>query len=125
MNLMLQSNEQVGKLDREISFIRPVQETGDSNEDKLIDWELVSGYTTVSAGKKELKGNELVAADRIMYFQPTEWTIRYPDSLSDLTVKMRIVCDTRVYEITSIIEGDGRKRFLKIMTSLLDNVFFT
>lgn len=122
---MLHSNEQIGKLDREISFIQPAYETGDSNEDKVTDWELVDGYTTVSAGKKELKGTELVAADRIMYFQPTEWTIRYPDNLSDLTGKMRIVCATRVYEITSIIEGEGRNRFLKIMTSLLDNVFFT
>ncbi len=115
----------IGKLDRRITFIEPIYETGESNEDKVIGWETVEYYERISANKKELKGNELVAGDRVMYFQPTQWTVRYPSSLSDLTVKMRIVHDMRVYEITSIIEGDGRKRFLKIMTNLLDNVVFT
>ena len=55
------------------------------------------------------------------YSQTTHFVIRYRD---DVTVEMRVVCESKVYEIISMQE-EGRKRFLTVVTNLLDNVFYT
>ena len=112
----------IGKLDRDISFIEPIIEDGDSNEDKISGWRLIDSYPTVSASKKELNGTVYTQADRLTYTQQTEWIIRYRD---DLNPRMRIVYNTKVYEIINIVEPDeNRNRYLKIVSNLLDNVYF-
>jgi SPP1 family predicted phage head-tail adaptor len=120
---MLQSKIHIGRLDREITFIQPIIEDGDSNEDKITGWEEIDSFPTVSAAKKELTGTVYTQADRLTYTQQTEWIIRYRD---DINVRMRIVYSTKVYEIINIIEPDeSRSRYLKIVSNLLDNVFFS
>jgi SPP1 family predicted phage head-tail adaptor len=122
---MLQSHQQIGKLDRRITFIKKVIEDGDSNEDKIVGWEEVAINPTVSASKNDLQGYEAMIADRLTYVQPTDWMIRFEDGRNK-TTEMRLVYETRVYAILAITEPRGqRKRFLEVKTKLLDNEYFT
>lgn len=120
---MLQSKERIGRLDREVTIIQPILEQGDSNERKITGWEVIDDYPNISARKIEQGGNTLVQSDRITFSQQTIWVIRYRD---DLNVRMRLVWDTKMYEILNIAENnEGRKRYMDIVTQLLDNEFFT
>lgn len=120
---MLQSKERIGRLDREITFIQPVIEVGTSNENKIIDWEPIDEFPEVSARKIEEGGSTSVEADRVTHSKQTTWVIRYRD---DLNVIMRLVWDTQVYEILNVAEADeGRKRYMNVLTQLLDNIYYT
>lgn len=120
---MLQSKQQIGRLDRRVTFVKPIYETGDSNEDKIVGWEEIDSAPTVSARKEDLQGYEAMIGDRLTYVQPAKWTIRHR---ADLNERMRLVYKTRVYAIHSITEpGEGRRRYLEVNTKLLDNEYFT
>lgn len=113
----------IGELDREITFIQPIIEQGTSNEDKITGWEEIDTDATVNAKKKENSGAVYVQADRLTYAQQTTWTIRHR---TDLNVTMRVVWDTKVYQISNISDLDeGRQRYMALVTNLLDNVYFT
>jgi head-tail adaptor len=120
---MLQHKQRIGSLDREVTFIKPIIETGESNADNIIGWELIDNYHTVSAAKSEKEGTVYQQSERLTFTQLTDWVIRWR---GDLNVTMRLVYSTQVYEITNIVEADdARRRFLKITTKILDNTFFT
>lgn len=120
---MLQHKHHIGQLDREIYFIKPTIVNGDSNEDKITDWQLIDDFPMVNARKYDNSGNTAVVEDRITYYQNTEWVIRYR---SDITRTMRIVHDTQVYEIIAILTtNEGRNRWIKIVSNLLDEIYFT
>ena len=120
---MLQSKEKIGRLDREITFIQRVTEQGVSNERKITEWEEIESYPNVNARKIETSGNTFIGNERIQFSQQVTWVIRYRD---DLNINMRLVWDTKVYEILNIAEADeSRKRFMNIVTQLIDNEFFT
>lgn len=114
----------IGKLDRRITFIEPTISTGTSNEDKITGWTQLASIPDVWAAKLERAGSVYAQADRLTYAQQTEWTIR---NRTDLNIRMRVVADdSRVYEISSITEAKGsRERYLKIVTNLVDNTFWT
>lgn len=113
----------IGHLDREIYFIKPVIEDGDSNEDKITSWELITDDPMVNARKFDVSGNTAVIDDRLTYYQNTEWTIRHRD---DINTQMRIVYNTQVYEILNILQlNEGRNRWMRITTNLLDQIYFT
>jgi SPP1 family predicted phage head-tail adaptor len=120
---MLKGRDKIGTLDREITFVKPIIENGVSNEDKITGWEEIDSYPRVTARKIEQDGSTLVQSDRISFSQQTTWVIRYRD---DLNVRMRLIWDTKAYEILNISEADeGRKRYLNIATQFLDNEYFT
>lgn len=120
---MLRSKTSIGSLDREITFIKPIIEQGVSGEDLITGWEPIDEAADVSARKTETQGSTVVAADRVTLTRQTTWQIRHR---TDLTVRMRLVWDTKVYEILDIAEDEeSRGRFLNIPTSLLDNEYFT
>jgi SPP1 family predicted phage head-tail adaptor len=120
---MLSHRQKIGRLDREVYLIQPVTATGDSNEDKIIAWELIDEDSFISARKMDKDGTTAVINDRIVFAQPTDWIIRYRD---DINNRMRIVFNTQVYEILSITEAyESRNRYLKIVSNLLDNTFYT
>lgn len=113
----------IGRLDRRITLIQPIITTGDSNEDKVTGWEVLDSTPDVWAEKIENSGRTLIESDRITFSQITSWVIRYR---SDLNIRMRVVFDTKVYEIFNISEvPNDRNRYLKIETNLLDNTYFT
>lgn len=120
---MLQSKQKVSQLDREITFIEPTISIGTSNEDKVTGWTELSTDPEVSARKIEEGGGTSVSSDRVTNTRQTSWVIRYRE---DLTVQMRLVYGTQVYEILNISESDEtRKRFLTILSQTIDNIYFT
>ena len=120
---MLAHKNLIGHFDREIYFIQPIINDGASNEDRIDGWELIASYPMVNAKKVDGKGNSFVFNDRLTFIQLTEWHIRYRD---DLNTRLRLVYNTQVYEILSIAElPEGRNRFLKLNTNLLDQIYFT
>lgn len=114
----------IGKLDRRITLIKPIIVAGDSNEDKISNWEEIATTANVWASKLERSGAVYAQSDRLTYAQQTEWVIRYR---TDLNIRMRVVSeDSQGYEISSITELKGsRKRYLKIVTTLIDNWYWT
>jgi SPP1 family predicted phage head-tail adaptor len=119
---MLQPRTQVGKLDREIIFIEKVTEVGEANGQELVSWREIENYPCVSSSKEDMPGKEVFDADRLAYSQLTKFVIRYRD---DINAEMRIVYETKVYNIVSPPQEEGRKRFMIITANLIDNEFFT
>lgn len=112
-----------GLLDRRVTFIEAVTETGTSNEVKITGWEVIENNNTVWAQKIESSGNTVVADDRVTWSQITKWRIRFRE---DLTVNLRLVFDSQVYSILNITKDEQtRDRYLMLTTNLLDNEYFT
>lgn len=110
-------------MDRRITFIQPIYEVGDSNEEKIIGWEVIDDNPTVWASKRENKGDEIPIADQLTYSQQTHYGIRWR---SDLNVRLQVVDGSQKYSILSITEiEEGRKRFLNVVTAIIQNQFFT
>jgi SPP1 family predicted phage head-tail adaptor len=113
----------IGKLDRRITIIQAITETGDSNEDKITGWEEIELNPNLWAQKIERNGNTLVQSDRVSFSQQTNWVIRFRD---DLNVRMRLVYDGQMYEILNISERKGdRLRYTDLETQFLDNEYYS
>ena len=111
--------DRAGRLDRRITIIQPIITDGDSNEDYKNGWEEIDDYPDVWARKYDLRGKEVVIADRVQFMYLTVWTIRYR---RDVKANMRIVDEAgQVYEIVTISEGEGRRQWLDIVTNILEN----
>ena len=113
----------IGRLDRRVTFIKPILVTGSGNQSEITGWEEVEDKPDVWADKIENSGRTLVDADRVTFSQTTSWIIRFRE---DLNVRNRLVWNTKVYEIFNISEmPNDRDRYLKIETNFLDNIYFT
>ena len=110
--------DRVGRMDRRISFLQRIITDGTSNEDYTGGWEKVDSVPDVWAFKQDLRGKEVVIADRVQFMYLTNWTIRYR---SDLKASMRLVFGTQVYEIITIAEGEGRGGYTDVVTNILEN----
>ncbi len=128
---MLKSREKIGTLDREVTFIQAIIEDGVSNADNITGWEQIASYPTVTAKKMEEGGSSSVTSDAVRYIRNTTWVIRYRDDLFTLRKekgidRIRLVYETQVYQILNIADtGESRRRYLEIVTSLIDNEYFT
>ncbi len=111
--------DRVGRMDRRITVIQKDITTGDSNEDKLEEW---IEFATVWARKEDLRGKEMVIADKPTFMYLTVWTIR---KLQGLKANMRIVYKGQVYEVVQISEGEDRERWLDVTTNLLENEYWS
>jgi SPP1 family predicted phage head-tail adaptor len=107
--------DRVGRMDRRITIIEKVVSVGDSNEDYLDSW---TEFATVWARKEDLRGKEIVIADKPTFMYLTAWSIR---KLTGLKANMRVVYKGQVYEIVQISEGEGRERFQDLITNILEN----
>lgn len=111
--------DRAGRLDRRITIIERSITDGDSNEDYTTAWVEITNYPDVWARKYDLRGKEVVIADKVQFMYLTVWTIRYR---TDLKASMRIVDEAgQVYEIITISEGEGRRAWLDIVTNILEN----
>lgn len=119
---MLSSSVRRGELDRQVTFIEAVITRGPSNQDKITGWSIITDGT-VWARKQEGKGGEFVINNQVRFVRRTTFTIDYRD---DIDTKMRLVHDTKVYDIQSISEnGESRNRYLDIVCYLIDNEIYT
>jgi SPP1 family predicted phage head-tail adaptor len=111
--------DRVGRMDRRITIIKKDITDGDSNEDKVESW---SEFDTVWARKEDLRGKEVVMADKVQFMYLTSWSIR---KLAGVKADMRIVYKGQVFEIVQISEGEGRERWLDLITNLLENEYWS
>jgi SPP1 family predicted phage head-tail adaptor len=120
---MLQSSVRRGELDREVTFIKKVTETGSANSTRITGWIEVTTDPTVSAKKIDLKGDTVIIADRPTYVQNTKFIV---DHRTDLTTENRVACEGRVYEIIAILDNNSSREFYKdIVCNLLDTEVWT
>ena len=104
---MLKSNEEIGKLDRKITIQLPIVGNNDSNEDEETGWDLFwRGWARVD----EKTGGEYYRDDKLTAITIADFYIRYQRGILE---KMRIIYNSRIYNIKAIIFVD-RKRFIKI-----------
>ena len=115
--------DRVGRMDRRISILKPILETSTSNEDKVIGWEKISSTPDVWAFKQDLRGKEVVIADRVQFMYLTNWTIRYR---TDVKASYRIVDgNSQEYEIITVSEGEGRGAYTDLVTNILEGIYWT
>lgn len=107
---MLQSKEQIGKLDRRITFQREIFATNESNEDEGIGWQ---DEVEVWAGVDDKPGNEVYQSEQLVAVRSSVFTIRY----RDVNTSWRISFDGSYYDIISIQRPD-RKGYLKVIASI-------
>ena len=106
---MLSHKEQIGRLDRRITFQSKVVGDNESNEDEELGWENITNPTGW-ASKTIRGGNETYRADKLTDYQTVEFVCRYR---SDITPKHRIVCEGIPYNIITV-EEVSRRRYLSI-----------
>ena len=105
---MLQSKEQIGKLDRKITFQVKDTERNRANEPAEVGW---NDYAVnVWARVDERSGNEQYRGDKEYAYTITTFTIRYRLGLKE---GMRILFNNRIYDLLAIL-FDDRKRFMTI-----------
>lgn len=120
---MLQTNIRRGEMDREVTFLKKDLSIGASNADHIDAWVEVDTDPTVSARRRDLKGDVIVDSERVTYGQRIEWIVDYRE---DITIENRLVCGTQVYAIIGVSEYmSSREGYTVIMTNVLNNVLWT
>lgn len=98
-------NTRIGQLRHRLTIEEAVK-TDDEGGGATLVWNTVDDlWGAVEA----LSGKESVEADRLSGRATYNVTIRYRD---DLTPSMRFRRDSEIYEILSVLDEDGRRRFL-------------
>lgn len=108
---MLNSRENIGKLDRRITFQEKIIGSNASNEDEETGWQNVATNPTVWASKDERTGSESYRADKLVDYNSIYFICRYR---SDITAVMRVVCEGVAYNIVSPPVEISRRRFLSV-----------
>lgn len=120
---MLKSKYHIGRFDRKITLMEPVEVSSVSGGPKR------SGYTQIDndpepwAMVTNKLGNEAVQNDQITHIQQSIFTIRYR---TDLNLNVRIVHENKMYAIHSFAEsGETRRRFLDITAEYVQEYVLT
>src|SRR6478609_1828435 len=108
---MLSVKQNIGPLDRRITFQQKVFGTDESNQKLITGWEDIDDNPEVWASVDEVSGTEVIQANQLNGLETASFIIRYR---TDLTVENRIVYDGFYWDIHSILQV-GRKRFLRIV----------
>ncbi|MEB3210269.1 MAG: phage head closure protein [Leptolyngbyaceae bacterium] len=120
---MLQTRIRRGELDKQVTFLKKIVGSNDTNEDETDGWEEIDDNPTVWAKILQKEGGEQVVADQII---STVRTSIWIDWRGDIKPEYRIVYNTKVYNIISIIENQGERRgFLMISADLIPNQLWT
>jgi SPP1 family predicted phage head-tail adaptor len=119
---MLQSRIRRGEMDKQITFIKKVLDTNVTNEDEVTSWTQIATNPTVWTKVLQFVGREVVVADQIQSTFQTRFVVDYR---TDLDEEMRIVYNSKVYNILSIIEHEGsRNTYLLILADSIPNETF-
>jgi SPP1 family predicted phage head-tail adaptor len=109
-------------MDKQITFIQRVIGSNSTNEDEVTAWETIDTNETVWAKVIQYVGREVVVADQIQSVFRTQFVIDYR---TDLKEEMRLVYNTKVYNIISIIEYEsGRDNYLLVAADVIPNEKF-
>lgn len=96
----------IGRMDRRIT-IQQFTSAQNSAGEPIETW---TALATVWGSKMDITGRERFTSQQQLEEETTVFRIRYR---SDVTVKMRLVCETKTYRIDAIAEM-GRRRALDI-----------
>lgn len=110
-------------MDRQITFIEKVIGSNSTNENEVTSWDLIDSVPTVWAKVSQKGGKEAVVADQIRTVFNSMFVIDYRE---DITEEMRIVYNSKVFDIIGIIEHEeSRDRYLQIQAEYIPNETFT
>jgi SPP1 family predicted phage head-tail adaptor len=119
---MLQSRIRRGEMDKQITFIKKVIGSNDTNEDEVTSWEIISLNPTVWSKVIQYVGREVVVADQIQAVFRTQFVIDYRTDIND---EMRVVYNNKVYNIVSIIEHESsRGGYVLVAADVIPNETF-
>jgi SPP1 family predicted phage head-tail adaptor len=120
---MLQSRIRRGELDREITFLKKIIGSNETNEDEDLGWTRVATDPDVFAKVIQRPGKEMMIADKPTFVQTTLFIVDYR---TDLTIDNRIHFNSKVYAILSVTEHEsGRDRYTEIAAEILSNILWT
>lgn len=105
---MLQSKEQIGRMDRQITIQYKDTERNRGNEPSEVGW--IDWAVGVWARVDEVRGNEEYRSDKETAYTIADFFIRYRNGIKE---GMRILFNSRIYDIRAIIFVD-RKRYIKL-----------
>lgn len=107
---MLQHKEEVGRMDKRVTFEKKIFGTDESNQHKVTGWEDIVSNPTVWANVEYKSGSENFESDQLVAVKMASITVRYR---TDLTAENRVIVGTEIFNIHTVLEV-GRKRFLKL-----------
>lgn len=107
---MLYNKEQIGSLDKRITFQEKVIGENVSNEDEETGWQNIADYPTVWAKVNDRTGNEAHYADKLTGYMISDFVIRFKAGIG---LENRIIYAGMKWNILSILPG-SRKGYLKI-----------
>lgn len=107
---MLQSKEQIGRLDQRVIIQQAIIGVDASNEDKEMGWESIPSVPNPWSSVEEKGGSENYQGDILTAVTIAVFTMRHR---TDLNEKMRILYNDRIYGIKSII-FHARKGYIKV-----------
>lgn len=108
---MLSVKEQIGRMDKRVTFQQPIYGTDASNQHKITGWEDIDNNPEVWANVEYTTGSESFESDQLVAVKAAKINVRYR---TDLNTTYRAIVDEEIFNIHSIIEV-GRKRFSKIL----------
>lgn len=109
---MLASKYRIGRFDRKVTLMQPVEVASTSGGRKFSGFELIDEDPEPYAMVRNKLGSEVIANDEITHVQQTVFTLRYR---TDLNLNVRIVHENKMYKIFSFAEsGETRRRFIDI-----------
>lgn len=108
---MLYNKQEIGKLDKRITFQEKIVGVNVSNEDEESGWQDIATIPTVWAQVDETSGGEVYQANKLNDWKMVNFIIRHR---SDINVELRILYQGVKYEIKSILNA-SRKGFTKIV----------
>lgn len=107
---MLQHKEEVGRMDKRVTFEKKIFSTDASNQHKVTGWEEIASNPTVWANVEYKSGSENFESDQLVAVKVASITIRYR---TDLTPENRVIVGEEIFNIHTVLEV-SRKRFLKL-----------
>ena len=108
---MLQHKEEIGRMDKRVTFQEPIYGTDASNQHKITGWQDIDTNPEVWANVEYTTGSEGFESDQLVAVKVAKISVRYR---TDLSTTHRAIVGSEIFNIHSIIEV-GRKRFSKIL----------
>ncbi len=104
----------IGPLNKRVA-IRSVSSTQDDYNEPVLSW---STDATVWASVEPISGRELLAADQQHAETTHRIRMRYQPSTT-VTAEKRLLYDSRIFEIVSVIDKKERKHMLELLCKVV------
>lgn len=103
----------IGELNKLVTITRGTVTTNAYGEEITTWGTLGQAWAAI----RNVPQREPFAAEQFVSVVTTSFTLRYR---TDVTAKMRVLCDGKTYEIDSAADPDGARRFIELQCTLLE-----